>query len=167
MLTWNASLDRGELVGSGHDLVSYLRGPGGLDKYFTDYEQAFGDSEKIELEVLEQAQREATGKTVVVAFNPRPGDTGDPHDGDGREPVPDRGWVGAQAPVRSPGSGCARSPGPAASRFLPRGQGSPLAGAKRPERVATQSITFCSLRANHGASRSLAVRRRCDHPGSR
>ena len=44
--------------------ISYLRGPGGLDEYFTDYEEAFGDTEKIELEVLEQAQREATGKTV-------------------------------------------------------------------------------------------------------
>jgi DNA helicase-2/ATP-dependent DNA helicase PcrA len=45
--------------------IAYLRGPGGLDEYFTDYEQAFGDTEKIELEVLEQAQREASGKTVA------------------------------------------------------------------------------------------------------
>ncbi len=45
--------------------IAYLRGPGGLDQYFTDYEQAFGDTEKVELEVLEQAQREASGKTVA------------------------------------------------------------------------------------------------------
>jgi DNA helicase-2/ATP-dependent DNA helicase PcrA len=45
--------------------IAYLRGPGGLDEYFTDYEQAFGDTEKIELEVLEQAEREASAKTVV------------------------------------------------------------------------------------------------------
>jgi len=45
--------------------IVHLRGPGGLDKYFTDYEQAFGDTEKIELEVLEQAQRDASGKNVA------------------------------------------------------------------------------------------------------
>jgi superfamily I DNA/RNA helicase len=45
--------------------IAYLRGPGGLDEYFGDYEQAFGDTEKIELEVLEQAQREAAGQTVA------------------------------------------------------------------------------------------------------
>jgi hypothetical protein len=45
--------------------IAYLRGPGGLDAYFTDYEQAFGATEKIELEVLEQAQRDAAGKTVA------------------------------------------------------------------------------------------------------
>ena len=45
--------------------IAYLRGPGGLDEYFTDYEQTFGDTEKIELEVLEQAQREAAGETVA------------------------------------------------------------------------------------------------------
>ncbi|MDQ6775635.1 MAG: ATP-dependent helicase, partial [Actinomycetota bacterium] len=45
--------------------ITYLRGPGGLDQYFRDYEQAFGEIEKIDLEVLEQAQREAAGKTVA------------------------------------------------------------------------------------------------------
>ena len=45
--------------------VRYLRGPGGLDAYFKEHEQAFGDTEKIELEVLEGAQREAAGKTVA------------------------------------------------------------------------------------------------------
>ena len=45
--------------------ITYLRGPGGLDEYYTDYEQAFGDTEKIELEVLEQAGREAAGRTVA------------------------------------------------------------------------------------------------------
>jgi len=47
------------------DFIAYLRSPGGLDEYFTDYEQAFGGTEKIELEVLDQAQREASGKTVT------------------------------------------------------------------------------------------------------
>jgi superfamily I DNA/RNA helicase len=45
--------------------IAYLRGPGGLDDYFTEHEQTFGATEKIELEVLEQAQGEAAGKTVV------------------------------------------------------------------------------------------------------
>jgi superfamily I DNA/RNA helicase len=45
--------------------IAYLRGPGGLDEYFTNYERAFGDTEKIDVEVLEQAQREASGKTVA------------------------------------------------------------------------------------------------------
>ncbi|HWF23917.1 MAG TPA: ATP-dependent helicase [Solirubrobacteraceae bacterium] len=45
--------------------VAYLRGPGGLDEYYTDYERTFGETEKIELEVLEQAAREAAGRTVL------------------------------------------------------------------------------------------------------
>jgi superfamily I DNA/RNA helicase len=45
--------------------VAYLRGPGGLDEYYTDYERTFGGTEKIELEVLEQAAHEATGQTVI------------------------------------------------------------------------------------------------------
>jgi superfamily I DNA/RNA helicase len=45
--------------------IRYLRGPGGLDEYFAEYEEAFGDTEQVELEVLEQAQHEAAGKTVA------------------------------------------------------------------------------------------------------
>jgi ATP-dependent exoDNAse (exonuclease V) beta subunit len=44
--------------------VRYLRGPGGLDDYFGEHERAFGGTERIELEVLEQASREAQGNTV-------------------------------------------------------------------------------------------------------
>jgi len=46
-------------------LVSYLRRAGGLDEHFAAYEAAFGDTEKVELETLEQAQKEASGKTVL------------------------------------------------------------------------------------------------------
>lgn len=68
---------RGRLEEAGMDLdalagiadasrfVRYLRGPGGLDDYFGEHERAFGGTERIELEVLEQATREASGKTVV------------------------------------------------------------------------------------------------------
>jgi DNA helicase-2/ATP-dependent DNA helicase PcrA len=45
--------------------VGYLRGPGGLDDYFGEHERAFGGTERIEVEVLEQASREASGKTVA------------------------------------------------------------------------------------------------------
>ena len=45
--------------------VRYLRGPGGLDEYFGEHERAFGGTERIELEVLEHAGREASGKTVA------------------------------------------------------------------------------------------------------
>ncbi len=45
--------------------ITYVRGPGGLDEYFAEHEATFGGAEQIELEVLEQAQREASGKTVA------------------------------------------------------------------------------------------------------
>ena len=45
--------------------VSYLRNDGGLDEHFAAYEAAFGDTEKVELEALEQARNEAAGKTVA------------------------------------------------------------------------------------------------------
>jgi DNA helicase-2/ATP-dependent DNA helicase PcrA len=45
--------------------VRYLRGPGGLDDHFGEHERAFGGTERIEVEVLEQASREASGKTVA------------------------------------------------------------------------------------------------------
>ena len=45
--------------------VRYLRGPGGLDDYFGEHERAFGGTERIEVEVLEQAGREASGRTVA------------------------------------------------------------------------------------------------------
>lgn len=45
--------------------VRYLRGPGGLDDYFGEHERAFGGTERIEVEVLEQASRDASGKTVA------------------------------------------------------------------------------------------------------
>ena len=45
--------------------IRYLRGPGGLNEYFTAHEQTFVSSEQIELEVLEQAEREASGRTVA------------------------------------------------------------------------------------------------------
>jgi superfamily I DNA/RNA helicase len=45
--------------------IGYLRGAGGLDAYFAEHEAAFGDTEQVELEALEQAQAEAAGKTVA------------------------------------------------------------------------------------------------------
>lgn len=45
--------------------IRYLRGPAGLDEYFEEHERGFGGAERIELEVLEQAGREASGKTVT------------------------------------------------------------------------------------------------------
>lgn len=45
--------------------IAYLRGPGGLDDYFAEQERTFGGAEQIELEVLEQAQREASNRTVA------------------------------------------------------------------------------------------------------
>jgi superfamily I DNA/RNA helicase len=46
------------------NFISYLRGPGGLDEYYRAHEQTFGETERIDLEVLEQAQRDAAGNTV-------------------------------------------------------------------------------------------------------
>jgi superfamily I DNA/RNA helicase len=45
--------------------IAYLRGVGGLDTYFEEHEEAFGETERIELEALEEAQAEAAGKTVA------------------------------------------------------------------------------------------------------
>lgn len=45
--------------------VAYLRGPAGLDDYFAEQERTFGGTEQIELEVLEEAQREASGQTIA------------------------------------------------------------------------------------------------------
>ena len=45
--------------------VSYLRSAGGLDEHFAAYQAAFGDTEKVELETLEQAQKEASDRTVL------------------------------------------------------------------------------------------------------
>jgi ATP-dependent DNA helicase UvrD/PcrA len=47
------------------DFIGYLRGPGGLDEYFAAHEKTFAGSEQIELEVLEQSQREAGRRTVA------------------------------------------------------------------------------------------------------
>ena len=58
-------LDALPAISDAQRFIAYLRGRGGLDEYFTAYEQAFGATEKIELEVLEQAQRDASGKTVA------------------------------------------------------------------------------------------------------
>jgi DNA helicase-2/ATP-dependent DNA helicase PcrA len=58
-------LDALAAIPDARPFVSYLRGPGGLDEYFTAYEAAFGDTEKVELEALEQAHAEAAGKTVA------------------------------------------------------------------------------------------------------
>jgi hypothetical protein len=44
--------------------IRYLRGPGGLDDYFAEYQDAFGGTEEVELETLEQAEREAIGMTA-------------------------------------------------------------------------------------------------------
>ena len=44
--------------------VRYLRSAGGLDEYFGEHDDGFGETEQIELEVLEQATAEAAGKTV-------------------------------------------------------------------------------------------------------
>ena len=44
--------------------VAFVRGAGGLDEYYRAHEQAFGDTERVDLEVLEEAQCEAAGRTV-------------------------------------------------------------------------------------------------------
>lgn len=46
--------------------IRYLRTAGGLDAFYADHEDAFGDVEQVELETLEQAQQEATGMTVAA-----------------------------------------------------------------------------------------------------
>ena len=56
--------DLGAITNAGR-FIRHLRGPGGLDEYFRDHERAFGSTERIELEVLEQAASEASGKTVA------------------------------------------------------------------------------------------------------
>ena len=58
-------LDALAAIADAAHFIAYLRGPGGLDEYFTEHERTFGDTEKIELEVLDQTQREAADKTVV------------------------------------------------------------------------------------------------------
>ncbi len=58
-------LDALAVIPDARRFVSYLRGPGGLDEHFAAYEAAFGDTEKVELEALEQAHTEAAGKTVA------------------------------------------------------------------------------------------------------
>ena len=47
--------------------VRYLRSAGGLDEYFGEYDDGFGETEQIELDVLEQATAEAAGKTVQAS----------------------------------------------------------------------------------------------------
>ena len=46
--------------------VRSLRGPGGLDRHFEEYEQLFGGVEAVEMEQLEDAEAEAAGKTVAA-----------------------------------------------------------------------------------------------------
>lgn len=45
--------------------IAFLRGAGGLDEHFAEYERAFGGTEQVELEVLDQAAAEASGRSVA------------------------------------------------------------------------------------------------------
>lgn len=46
-------------------LIAFLRGAGGLDEHFAEYESAFAGTEQVELEVLDQAAAEASGRSVA------------------------------------------------------------------------------------------------------
>lgn len=58
-------LDALSAMSGAKEFISFLRGPGELDEYFAAYEQTFAGTERIELEVLEQSEREAAGQTVA------------------------------------------------------------------------------------------------------
>ena len=58
-------LDRLSTIIDAGQFITHLRQAGGLDEHFGEYEQTFGATEQIELEVLEQSQREARGVTVA------------------------------------------------------------------------------------------------------
>ncbi|MGA2928803.1 MAG: ATP-dependent helicase, partial [Solirubrobacteraceae bacterium] len=58
-------LDRLCTITDASQFIAHLRQAGGLDEYFREYEQTFGATEQVELEVLEQSQREARGMTVA------------------------------------------------------------------------------------------------------
>jgi len=58
-------LDQLRLMTDATKFIRYLRTAGGLDRHFEEYEDAFGDTEKIESEVLDQAEKEAAGMTVA------------------------------------------------------------------------------------------------------
>jgi hypothetical protein len=45
--------------------IRYLRTAGGLDAYFTEHEHTFQSTEHVEVEILEQSEREASGSTVA------------------------------------------------------------------------------------------------------
>jgi len=45
--------------------IAFLRGAGGLDEHFAEYESAFGGTEQVELEVLDQAAADASGRSVA------------------------------------------------------------------------------------------------------
>jgi DNA helicase-2/ATP-dependent DNA helicase PcrA len=45
--------------------IAFLRGAGGLDEHFAEYESAFGGTEQVELEVLDQSAAEASGRSVA------------------------------------------------------------------------------------------------------
>ncbi|MCW3001934.1 MAG: pcrA [Conexibacter sp.] len=45
--------------------VRTLRGPFGLDRHFTEYEETFGGPEQVEIEALADAERQAAGRSVL------------------------------------------------------------------------------------------------------
>lgn len=53
------------LAGDAAQCITYLRGPGGLDKHFAEYEDLTGGTEKVELEVLADAVSAAKGMTMA------------------------------------------------------------------------------------------------------
>jgi superfamily I DNA/RNA helicase len=59
------TLDALAAIRDAQRFIRYLRGRGGLDAYFAEHEDAFGGTEQIELEVLEQSEDEAEGLTVA------------------------------------------------------------------------------------------------------
>ena len=60
-----ALLDRLTRMTDATRFVRQVRTVGGLDEHFSEHEEAFGDTEQVELEILEQAQREAAGLTTA------------------------------------------------------------------------------------------------------
>ena len=58
-------LDRLTRMTDATRFVRQLRTVGGLDEHFTEQEDAYAGTEQVELEILEQAQAEAAGRTVA------------------------------------------------------------------------------------------------------
>jgi DNA helicase-2/ATP-dependent DNA helicase PcrA len=58
-------LDRLREIDDAQRFVHFVRTTGGLDRHFAEYERTFGGAEQVEIEQLQDAEREARGRTVV------------------------------------------------------------------------------------------------------